>query len=399
MTKTKYDFDTPVDRRGTGATLYEEMEMKFGRTDLTPLWIADMGFAVCPEITEALRRRLDNPVFGYTTPTADFWDSIMGWMKRRHGLSLRREELDFVPGVKKGIGLMINYFTKPGDKILIQPPVYHSFHSLISGNNRVAVHNPLVRRGDDYLMDLEALEETCRRERPVMMLFCNPHNPVGMQWGLDIVRAVAKICQRYGIILISDEIYGDMMLTDKPHIPTLCSCPEAEEVTITIGAPSKTFNIPGFAAAWVAIRNPKLRDGFFKWLLTSEFNTPPMEAIIAAQAAYTYAEDWLDQLLPYLRDNALHAVERLNAMEGVHAIMPESGFCVWTDFAGLGLTHAQVMDLMADGAGLAVSSGVTFGDGGEGFIRLNTGVARCELDAALDCIERAVNNFHHNKKK
>ena len=221
MNHEEYNFDCVVDRHHTCATKFEEMDAKFGRHDLLPFWIADMDFPAPPCIIEALRNRLNHTVLGYTTPPAEFWQSITGWLKRRHNWTVDESEITFMPGLKKGLSLCINYFTSPGDKVVIQPPVYHSFHTVIEGNNRRVVTNPLKLGADGrYSMDLEDLERLAEHEKPAMMLVCNPHNPIGLQWDADTLRRVAEICHRHGIVLVSDEIYADMMLAGRRHIPT-----------------------------------------------------------------------------------------------------------------------------------------------------------------------------------
>lgn len=392
MNQDSYNFDRIVDRHHTCATEFEEMEAKFGRHDLLPFWIADMDFQACPCIIEALRRRLDHGVLGYTTPPPEFWHSITSWLKSRHGLEVADNEITFLPGLKKGLSLCINYFSRPGDAIVIQPPVYHSFRSVIEGNNRRVVTNPLTI-GDDgrYAMDFDGLLGVIRRERPSMMILCNPHNPIGLQWEADTLRRVASICRQHGIVLISDEIYGDMMLGGTRHIPTVSVSADAEDVTVTLGAPSKTFNIPGIASAWTVVKSARLREPFFAWLSASEFNTPPIAAMVATQAAYEHGGDWLDEALAYLKKNADHARDFFDSrLRRVRMFTPEASFAIWLDFRSLGLTQPELVRLLVSDARLALSDGSTFGDEGTGFMRMNIGVPRAILDEGLTRLERSL---------
>lgn len=391
MIHRKYNFDRVHDRRGTDATQIEELEEKYGRSDLLPLWIADMDFPVSPAITAALESRARQHVLGYTYAPASFWDSITGWLRRRHGWDVKREETDYVPGVKKGIGLAVLHFSRPGDKVVIQPPVYHSFRSIVSGYGRTVLDNPLVCREGKYGMDLDGLEKICAAERPKMLIVCNPHNPIGVQWSAATLAAAADICRRYGMVLLSDEIYGDLVLAGGRHYPTASVSDAAREVTVTIGAPSKSFNIPGLACAWTVVHNKALRDGFFDFLLTSEFDTAPVFAVSAMQAAYAGSEDWLDEALEYICANASFAMDKLSEIEGVKAYMPDAGFGLWVDFRGLGLSHDALVSLLVDGAEVAMSDGVTFGAGGEGFMRMNIGVPRSVLAEGIARIADAVN--------
>lgn len=386
----KYNFDKVIDRRQTDATKYEEMREKYGRDDLLPLWIADMDFATPAPITAALHECVDTPVLGYTTAPARLRESIAGWLKKRHGWTVGPEAVDFVPGVKKGIGLCVNYFTDRGDKILIQPPVYHSFRSVVEGNGRIPVTASLHLSDKNYTVDIDALEQIVAKEKPRMMIICNPQNPIGIQWSEGILRRVAAICHHHNVILLSDEIYGDLVLPGEKHVPTASVSDEAAEITVTLGAPSKSFNMPGIASAWTAVANPELREGFFAWLKASEFDTPPICAIYSTIAAYTECEDWIDDMLGYLSENSAFAIDYIHRnIPGVYAIEPRAGFGLWIDFRDTGLTHEEIIDRIINRAKLAVSDGASFGVEGRGFIRLNFGVARSVLETALERIKEA----------
>ena len=391
---SEFLFDKIYNRKDSHATKYEELEEKYGRTDLLPLWIADMDFRVPQPVTDALVKAVSRPILGYTTAPTTFKGSIATWLGRRHGWQVEPTEVDFMPGVKKAIGLCVNYFTRPGDKILIQPPVYHSFHSVIEGNGRITVTNPLRFAEGRYSMDLDALEATIEAERPVMMIVCNPHNPIGLQWDADTLRRVADICAKHNVLILSDEIYGDLVLPGTKHIPTASVSDTAAEITVTLGAPSKSFNMPGIASAWTVVKSPALRQGFFDWLKASEFDTPPISAIYGTIAAYTSCEDWLDALLVYLRDNAVYAIDYIHShIPGVDAVMPQAGFGLWIDFNGLGLSHDDLTRMLVNDARIAVSDGASFGVEGTGMVRLNIGVPRSILTLGLDCIRDAVNKL------
>ena len=398
MIEEKYNFDCVVDRHDTCATKFEEMDRKFGRHDLMPFWIADMDFQACPAIIDALRDRLNHTVLGYTTPPDEFWSSITRWLKERHCWDVDNDEVTFLPGLKKGLSLCINYFTSPGDSVVIQSPVYHSFHSVIEGNGRKVLYNPLVRDDNGrYRMDFDGLLRIVHTHRPAMMIVCNPHNPIGLQWDADTLRRVAEICRDNGVVLISDEIYGDMMLGGRRHIPTATVSSEAEEITVTLGAPSKTFNIPGIVSAWTVVKSPRLRREFFEWLSASEFNAPPIAAMVATQAAYEHGGPWLDQVLDYLQANVDHAVDYFNRnIPQVKLYKPEASFTVWLDFNGLGLSREQLVDILVRRARLALSEGSTFGQEGVGFMRMNIGVPRAVLDEGLDRLADAMKSLHDN---
>ena len=393
-----YNFDNVVDRHDTCATKIEEMDRKFGRHDLLPFWIADMDFEACPCIIDALRRRLDHAVLGYTSAPIEFWDSIISWLDRRHGWHVRANDITFMPGLKKALSLCINYFSRPGDGVLIQPPVYHSFRSVIEGNGRRVVTNPLkLNSQGKYDMDFDGLESVIASQRPAMMIVCNPHNPIGLQWDKVSLARVASICRAHGIVLVSDEIYGDMMLHGTKHIPTADVSDDARDVTVTLGAPSKTFNIPGIVSAWAVVKSPRLREPFFNWLSASEFNTPPIAAMVATQAAYDHGEAWLDQVLKYLQGNMNFAAQYLaENVPSVSMYQPDASFTIWLDFRKLGMPQEDLVKMLICNGHLALSDGMSFGVEGEGFMRMNVGVPRAVLTEGLQRLQLSVNQCTHN---
>lgn len=388
----KYNFDEIVDRRKSDAMKYRELQSRFGNEDLLPMWIADMDFKVCPEICEGLAHRIAHPVYGYATVPESFYRSIISWVKRRHRLDIGLDEITYVPGVVKGIALAINKFTSEGDGIVIQPPVYHPFKMVIEGNRRKVVNNPLKRFDDRYEMDLDQLKQVIELEKPKMMILCNPHNPVGIQWPAEILRQVADICASAGMIVVSDEIHGDLMLGHRPHIPFLSVNENAKRIGIMLGAPSKTFNIPGLVSSWCVIKNPTLREEFFSWLTSNEFNDPTFFATLATEIAYNNAEGWLEQALDYIQGNIEYIAKTLPEMTGgkIKAYMPEASFLVWLDCRSLGLKQAGLINLFIDKAGLALNDGTMFGQEGEGFMRINVASPRAIVEEAVTRIANAV---------
>lgn len=385
----KYDFDRLIDRRGSGAMKVDALDEFYGRRDLLALWIADMDFAVSPSIKDALVERMRHPIYGYATVPDSYWDSIISWLDRRHGWKVGREEISYVPGVVKAIGYAINHFTSPGDAILIQPPVYHPFRRLIDGNKRRTVRNPLVLDEESctYKMDFDDLEAKFRDERPKMMILCNPHNPAGLQWGAGSLRKVASLARKYGVVVVSDEIHGDLMLRGERHIPFASVSDDAAEVAVTFGAPSKTFNIAGLVSSWCVVKNPALREPFFEWLEVNEFSAPTFVATLGTEVAYRHGEDWLDEVLAYI-EGSFDMVEQILAerLPAIKMIKSNASFLAWLDCRGLGLTHQELINLFVDRAHLALNDGAMFGDEGEGFMRLNLGSPRSVIREALDTL-------------
>ncbi|MDE6331182.1 MAG: aminotransferase class I/II-fold pyridoxal phosphate-dependent enzyme, partial [Muribaculaceae bacterium] len=287
--------------------------------------------------------------------------------------------------------LAVNFFTQKGDGILIQPPVYHPFKMVIEGNGRRLIENPLIADNGTYRMDLEGLADLVAAEKPKMMILCNPHNPIGIQWDADTLREVARICRAAGVVVVSDEIHGDLMLCGRRHIPFAAVSDDAAAVSVTLGAPSKTFNIPGLVSSWMVVKNPELRRDFYHWLEVNEFSAPPMISTIGAEAAYRNGEEWLDQMLEYVQENIEFTRDFLaREVPGVTIVEPQASFLLWVDFRGLGLSQQQLMDMLLDHAHIALNDGTMFGRQGEGFARLNIGTPRSVLAEALGKIRDAV---------
>ena len=388
-----YDFDKCIDRHGTQCKKIEVLKQDYGRDDLLPLWIADMDFAVCPEITEALVRRLaDHPIYGYTCLYDGYWQSIIDWQRERNGFEFTQDEVTFVAGIVTGFGLAVNYFTKPGDKIVIQQPVYYPFKDVIDGNGRITINNALIHTEDNfYRMDLEGLERIMEQEKPKMMVVCNPHNPAGIAWEPDVLREVARMAYKHGVIVFSDEIFGDLMLFGHKHTAMATVSPEAAAVTVTCGAPNKTFNIAGLKSSWCVVKNPELREPFFKWIETNELCNANLVSIIATEAAYRNGKQWLEECLHYIEGNVDYVEQYCREhIPGVVAIKPQAGFLVWLDCTGLGISHDEVVSLFRDKAGLAMNEGSMFGEAGRCHMRFNMGSPRCVLEQAMHQLEDAV---------
>ena len=394
-----YDFDKVTDRRGTGALKHDVLEERYGHADLLPLWVADMDFDTPPFIVEALRRRLDHPIFGYTVEPPAFRPSIISWIKRRHGWSVEGEWLAYIPGIVKGIGLAINRFTQPGDRIIIQPPVYHPFRIVPEGNDREVVWNPLKELPDGgYAMDLDHLAATSSDPRCKMLILSNPHNPAGIVWSRDVLRKVASICKENGVLVISDEIHSDMALFGHRHVPFASVSEEAASCSITFGAPSKTFNIAGIVSSYAIVPSPAIRERFYGWLNANELDEAPIFSPIATVAAYTEGEEWLDQMLRYVEGNVDFVIDwcARNIPE-IKPLRPQASFLVWLDCRGLNLPQNELVDLFVNKARLALNDGAMFGPGGEGFMRLNVGTPRSVLREALTRIQNVINSTEYEK--
>lgn len=387
----RYDFDKIVDRRATGALKLEVLEERYGRADLLPLWVADMDFETPPFIVEALRARLFHPLFGYTTEPADFWPAVIKWLKERHDWTVEREWLTFIPGIVRGIGMAINVFSRPGDKVIVQPPVYHPFFLVPEGNGRRVVYNPLVERPDGlYDMDFDNLERVADDDCKILIL-SNPHNPAGIVWPKETLRRLARFCHERGILVISDEIHSDMALRGHRHHPFPTVSEEAAACSITFGAPSKTFNIAGIVSSYAVVPDADIRNRFYGWLTANEFNDPPLFSPIATVAAFTKGEEWRRQMLEYVEGNIDFVIDFCRReMPAIRPVRPQASFLVWLDCRALELPHDSLIELFVGKAGLALNDGAMFGPGGDGFMRLNVGTPRAVLEKALRALADAI---------
>ena len=386
-----YDFDKIIERRGSGAIKCDALGKFFGKDDLIPMWVADMDFETPDFITEALMERMKHPIFGYTSEPAEYRPAICDWIAEHHGWEVKSEWLSYIPGIVKGIGMVINVFMKEDEKVIIQPPVYHPFRLVPQKNHREVVFNPLRELPEGgYEMDFENLEAVCDDKCRILIL-SNPHNPAGIVWPRETLERLAAFCHSRGIIVISDEIHCDMALYGNRHIPFASVSPEAAACSITFGAPSKTFNIAGIVSSYSIVPNDELRMRFHEWMEANEMNAAPLFSPIATIAAFRKGEEWRKQMLEYVEGNIdlLTGYCREN-MPKIKPLRPQASFLVWLDCRSLGLDHDQLIDLFINKAGLALNDGEMFNPGGQGFMRLNVGTPRTILKSALDRLHRAI---------
>ena len=393
MMKT-YNFDEIIDRSGSGDLKHEALLPRWGRNDLLPLWVADMDFATPDFVVDALKARLSHPIFGYTIEPADYRPTIIDWNESHHGWKIKPEWISFIPGIVKGIGFVVNVFTKPGEKVIIQPPVYHPFRMTPEDNGREVVFNPLRLREDGYYdMDFDNLSEVCDDKCRVLIL-STPHNPAGVCWSKETLQRLADFCYEHNIIVISDEIHSDMALFGNRHVPFASVSERAADISITFAAPTKTFNMAGIVSSYAVISNDDLRQRFYGWLKANELDEPTIFAPIATIAAYQKGEEWRKQMLAYVENNVRFVEDYCRErISGVRPLRPQASFLVWLNCRGLGLNHDKLLELFIDKAHLALNDGEMFGPGGEGFMRLNVGTPRSVLRQALEQLAEAVNEL------
>ncbi len=386
-----YDFNKIIDRSGSGDLKHEVLEERYGRGDLLPLWVADMDFETPQFITDALRRRLDHSLFGYTVEPKEYWPTVQRWIRDHHQWEVLLEWFSYIPGIVKGIGMVINVFTNPDEKVIIQPPVYHPFRLTPEGNGREVVYNPLKENADGtYSMDFDNLAEVAD-EKCRLLILSNPHNPAGIVWGRETLARLADFCYDRGIIVISDEIHCDMALWGNKHVPFATVSEKAAQCSITFGAPSKTFNIAGIVSSYSIVPNPEIRKKFYSWLAANELNEAPMFSPIATIAAFEQGEQWRREMLAYVEDNIRYVEDYCREhLPMIRPLRPEASFLVWLDCRKLGLNHDRLIDLFVNKARLALNDGEMFGKGGEGFMRMNVATPRAILTQALSQLKDAV---------
>ena len=382
-----YDFNQVIDRKETDAIKLEGMKEIWGRTDLIPLWVADMDFPTPSFVLDALKRRCEHPILGYTCKSDSYYQAIVNWVDQRYGMKLTADEINFVPGIVAGLGMAINCFTKPGDKVMIMPPVYGPFFWLNERNGREIVECPLILEDGHYRMNLDLLRN---QENVRVLILCNPHNPGGVVWKREDLEELANICAENNILVFSDEIHADLTLPPHKHLPFAMVSGKARNNSVTFMAPSKTFNMPGLSASHAIIFNKGLRKQFETYLAAGELNFGHLFAFEGVKAAYTHGTEWLDQCLAYIQGNIDFVDEYLKThMPKIKAMRPQASFLVWLDCRELGLTQQALNEFFVDGAHLALNDGESFGKQGKGFMRLNVGCPRSILETAMAQLDAA----------
>lgn len=383
----RYDFDTVIDRRETSSVKYDLRGRIFGKEDVLPMWVADMDFAVPDFILDAIRKRLDHPVLGYTFRSDRFSDCVASWLKRRHKWKVETASIGFSPGIVPALNMCVLEFSDPGDKVVVQPPVYFPFFSAISNHGRELVHNQLVKRDKSYEMDLDYLEELFA-DGVKLFFLCNPHNPVGRAWSRDELQQLADLCVKYQVIVISDEIHSDLLLFGKRHIPFASLGKDIADLTLTCMAPSKTFNLAGLYTSVMIATNSLLMKRYEKILDAIHVGGDNILGQVALEAAYTSGDEWLDQLLVYLEKSFQAFSSVVNTAVPEMLISPlEATYLAWLDFSFLKLDDKGLREFIIHKAGLGLNDGPMFGPGGSQHQRLNLATPKKVL---LEGAERLV---------
>lgn len=372
----KYDFDIITKRMNTNS-------LKWGnKEDELPMWVADMDFLVAPEIKEAIGKRLEHGIYGYSTVPDELFESYVNWWDRRHNFKMKKDELLFCIGVMPAISSMIREFTKEGDNIIIQTPVYHIFFKVIEDNNRNVLENKLLFDGENYEMDFESLEKQLSSDKTKMMLLCNPHNPIGRIWTKKEIEKIIGLCKKYNVLLISDEIHCDLVDPDKKYY----AAGRLSSDVVTCLAPTKTFNIAGIQSSVIHIPNKKLYKQMQKRLIMDDSSQINVFSIDATIAAFNNAEEWLNQLNEYIYHNKKTVENFLDdEIPEIRLIACEATYLLWLDCEKLNINSKDLSSFIREKTGLFLSPGRQFGENGDNFLRMNIA---CPQEILIDGLER-----------
>lgn len=385
------DFDTVPNRRGTNCFKYDFAREMGMPEDVLPLWVADMDFPTAPAVLERLHALAEHGIFGYTGVKDAYFSAVHNWYAQRFGWETQRSWLVTTPGVVFAIAIAIRAFTQKGDAILIQQPVYYPFADKVTENDRQLVVNPLILKNGRYEMDFADMERKIADNHVKMLLLCSPHNPVGRVWTKEELLRVGEICQKYGVLVVSDEIHADFTYAGHTHRVFASVKSEFADFTITCTAPSKTFNLAGLQNSNIFIPNRQLRHAYKKELSACGCGGTNCMGMAACQAAYEAGADWLEQLKQYLAGNLAYVRQFLREkLPEIALIEPEGTYLVWLDLRKLGLTEQQQRQLIVQDAKLWLDTGTLFGQGGEGFERINIACPRATIEQAMQRLERAV---------
>lgn len=361
----------------------------FGTDDLLPMWVADMDFKTPDFIVNTVKERCNHEVFGYTFAPEHYKMAVLNWMQRRYHIETKWKNIHFIPGIVQGIAFVLQTFTVPGDKVLITTPVYPPFINVPHRSGRVFVNSSLKTVDGRFTFDYEDLEEKAKGCK--VMILANPHNPGGTVWTKEELQQVATICKRQNVLVIADEIHADLTLPGHQHTSFSTVSDDAFHNSITFIAPSKTFNMAGLASSVCYVPDSEIKKKFFGFLDANELSLGSLFAYVAADAAFSQGEPWLQELLVYLQGNIDFTEQYLrDNMPEIKMMRPQASFLLWLDFRELGMEHKDLVDFLLHKAKVGFNSGLDFGPEGEGFMRMNIGTPRANIEEALRRIHDAL---------
>ena len=384
----KYDFDRMTDRRGVGSLKWDVPEREL------PMWVADMDFETAPEIIEALKKRVEHGIFGYSVVTEDWYEAYRSWWSRRHHLEMEKEWLIFCTGIVPAISSAVRKLTTVGENVLVQTPVYNIFFNSIRNNGRNILESPLVYRDGEYSVDFGDLEEKLANPQTTLMLLCNPHNPVGKIWDKETLFRIGELCAKHHVLVLSDEIHCDLTDPGYEYVPFASVSQACRDNSITCLAPTKTFNIAGLQTAAVMVPNPVIRHKLDRGLNTDEVAEPNAFAVGAAVAAFQKGEEWLEELREYLSENKRRVREFAEKnLSGIKVVPSRAPYLLWLDCSGITEDAGELTAFIRRDSGLYLTEGEEYGACGKAFIRLNPACPRERLLDGMRRLEESVRRF------
>ena len=381
-----YNFDEYIDRRHSDSYKYDLREKYFKNPDILPMWVADMDFRTPDFVINAIQKRLQHEILGYSFQPESQYQSVIDWVYRHHQWKIQKSWIGFTPGVVPAISLAVLTFSQPGDKIIIQTPVYFPFYSAVTDHGRQLTLNPLLLENGRYRMDLDNLKSQIDSGAK-MLILCSPHNPTGNVWRKEELLELAEVCEKHNILILSDEIHADIVYKGNKHIPVAMLTEEIANRTITLMAPSKTFNFAGLSTSYFIASNHKLFEKMNQAVNKIHLGMGNIFGNVALEAAYREGDEWLSQLIRYLQQNIAFVKDFINSnMPCLELLEPEATFLLWVDFRKTGLDDKTVRKLLLEEAQVGLSNGILFGKDGEGFQRINIGCPRSMLEKGLQQI-------------
>ncbi len=388
----KYNFDEVIERKNTNSKKWNSCYYKEtfnGNTDLLPLWVADMDFKVSDGIQNRLKKLIEHGIYGYSGLGDEYYNAIIEWNKKRNNWNVDKDSIVYTAGVVPALNYIIQTFTKEGDKIIIQTPVYHPFKNSILNHKRVVIENPLIKRENNYYeIDFEDFENKIKNNDVKMFILCSPHNPIGRVWRKDELQKLSDICEKYNLLVMADEIHSDIIFKNHKHVPFATVASEKLlKKTIISNAVSKTFNLAGLQVSNIIIPNKELRDAYKNTLNLYNINTPNVFAIEAVKGAYLESDDWYFEMLEYIEKNTDFAEEFLKEkLPKVVYRKPEGTYLGWIDFNAYNLSNDEMIQIFENDIKVGIDYGHWFGEEGSGFIRINFACPRKILEEALNRI-------------
>ena len=389
------NFDQVIDRKNTKSLKWHDkiLNERFGHKDILPMWVADMDFRVCKEITDAIIKEAESSIYGYSIRESSYFEAVIKWYQRRFDWSIEENWIVNTPGIVPAVGFALDAFTQVGDQVLIQEPVYFPFKSMILNHDRKVVHNDLVKQEDDYYIDFDDFEKKIKEEKTKLFILCSPHNPIGKVWSKEDLIKMADLCIKHNVLIFSDEIHHDLVYKRENHY-ILSDLKDAyKDHVITATAPSKTFNLAGMQSSHVIIAKKNLRDQFERVLERIHLAPPNPLAIAGVEAAYTYGEVWLEELLVYLEEN----IEIIESFLKEHLpkakfIKPQATYLAWIDLSAYEDSQESIHQKLIHHGKIALNDGKMFGQGGQGYVRLNFACPKQTLYEGLNRIKTAINS-------